>query len=356
MEELNLEEREVFSIVSQKFKFRTNTYYNSLIDWNDPNDPLRRIVIPDGDELINWGTLDASGEINYQPLEGLEYKYTDTALLLCNEVCGAYCRFCFRKRLFQDDNDEVKKDITAGLEYIRANSNINNVLLTGGDPLMLSNKRIKDILDRIMLIEHVKIIRFGTKMLAFDPVKISDNIELLEFLKDFSKHKKVYFMLHFNHPRELTQEAIQAVEAVQLCGITTVNQTPIIKGVNDNASVLSELFAELSFIGVLPYYVFSCRPTEGNYTYAVPIEEAYAIFIKARSENSGLAKTAKFIMSYELGKVEIIAKIDNRIFMKKHNWSDSSENEKILVLKSNPKAYWFSDYTKTEEKVEKGAD
>lgn len=209
---------------------------------------------------------------------------------------------------------------------------------------MQSNKRIIDILEKLKAIDHVKIIRFGTKMLAFDPLKISGNGELLEYLREFSNYKQIYFMLHFNHPRELTAEAIKAIKAVHFSGVTVVNQTPLIKGVNDNVKVLSTLFANLSFVGVLPYYVFNCRPTEGNYSYAVPVEEGYEIFTKARSENSGLAKMARFVMSHEKGKVEIIAKMDDKIIMKKHNWFDDSENEEILIYKSNPKAYWYDDY------------
>lgn len=349
MKELDSNEKQVFSKVSEQFKFRTNSYYNALIDWTDPNDPLRRVVIPDADELINWGTLDASDEIRYQPVEGLEHKYPNTALLLCNEVCGAYCRFCFRKRLFKDENDEVKKDVFAGIAYIQKHKGIDNVLLTGGDPLMLSNRRIMDILDRLKTIQHVKVIRFGTKMLGFDPLKISENKVLLDYLSDYSLHKKVYFMLHFNHPREMTSEALHAIQAIQTCGVITVNQTPIIRGVNDNVETMTQLFSDLSFAGVLPYYVFSCRPTAGNFTYAVPVEEAYAIFIKARSRNSGLAKTARFVMSYTDGKIEVIAKTGNKIYFKKHNWANSSENEELLVFPSNSKAYWFDDYLpKTE--------
>lgn len=334
--------------VSKKYTFRTNSYYNSLIDWDDKNDPLRRIVIPDEDELINWGTLDSSNEVNYQPVEALEHKYSSTALLLCNDVCGAYCRFCFRKRLFQEDNDEVQRDLSKAIAYIKNHKEINNVLLTGGDPLMMSNGRISSILNKLKDISHVKIIRIGTKMLAFNPFCIIENDELVDFFAAYSNFKKVYFMLHFNHPREITEEAILAIRKVQNAGIATINQTPIIKGVNDNEGLLSELLNTLSFLGVFPYYIFCCRPTAGNYTYAIPIEEGYRIFRNAVKNNSGLAKTPKFIMSHEKGKIEVVGLFDGKIMMRKHNWANEKENQEMMQYPSNPHAYWFEDYVASE--------
>ncbi|MDP6737271.1 MAG: KamA family radical SAM protein, partial [Nitrospinaceae bacterium] len=135
--QLRPDEREELEEVGQKFVFRSNDYYQSLIDWSDPEDPIRRIVIPDVRELDEWGQLDASNEEKYTKVKGLEHKYTSTALLLVNEVCAAYCRFCFRKRLFMNENEEVTKDVSEGIEYIRRHPEISNVLLTGGDPLIM---------------------------------------------------------------------------------------------------------------------------------------------------------------------------------------------------------------------------
>jgi len=142
-------EREEMQKVNDQFVFRTNDYYQSLIDWDDPNDPIKRIIMPDVEELNEWGELDASNEEKYTKVHGLEHKYTSTALLLVNEVCAAYCRFCFRKRLFMNENDEVTKDISAGLEYIKNNKEINNVLLTGGDPMILSTSKLEPIIQQL---------------------------------------------------------------------------------------------------------------------------------------------------------------------------------------------------------------
>ena len=331
--------------VNEQFVFRTNDYYQSLIDWNDPDDPIRRIVMPDIQELDDWGQLDASNEEKYTKVKGLEHKYTSTALLLVNEVCAAYCRFCFRKRLFMDENDEVTKDISEGLEYIRKHPEITNVLLTGGDPMIMSTSKLEPIIKQIREIDHVKIIRIGTKIPAFNPHKIVNDPSLHEMIKTYSKdEKKIYIMAHFNHPRELTEIAVKGLNMLMQSGAIVVNQTPLIKGVNDDPDVLAELFNRLSFIGVPPYYVFLCRPTLGNEPFAIPVEDGYEIFEAARSKCSGLAKRARLVMSHETGKVEVVGMSGGQVFFKYNRSADTENNGKFLAFDSNPGAYWFDDY------------
>jgi len=343
--QLSEAERSDLEKVNEEFVFRTNDYYQSLIDWNDPDDPIRRIVMPDIQELDDWGQLDASNEEKYTKVKGLEHKYTSTALLLVNEVCAAYCRFCFRKRLFMDENDEVTKDITEGLEYIREHKEITNVLLTGGDPMIMSTSKLEPIIKQIREIDHVKIIRIGTKIPAFNPHKIVNDPSLHEMIKTYSKdEKKIYIMAHFNHPRELTEIAVKGLNMLMQSGAIVVNQTPLIKGVNDDPDVLAELFNRLSFIGVPPYYVFLCRPTLGNEPFAIPVEDGYEIFEKARNKCSGLAKRARLVMSHETGKVEMVGMSDGQVFFKYNRSANVENNGKFLVFESNPDAYWFDDY------------
>lgn len=233
--ELSDAERQRLAPVTERFVFRTNEYYQGLIDWSDPQDPIRRIVIPDEAEAFEWGELDASGESAYTKVPGLEHKYADTALLLVNDVCGAYCRFCFRKRLFMDENDEVQKDISQGLAYIAEHPEINNVLLTGGDPLLLSSARLRDIFSRLREIPHVRIIRIGSKLPVFNPYRILNDDSLLEAIREHTLNdRKIHLMAHFNHPRELTDVALEGMNRLQKAGAVTVNQTPLIRGVNDD--------------------------------------------------------------------------------------------------------------------------
>ena len=348
--QLSGKEREEMQKVNDKFVFRTNDYYQSLINWDDPNDPIKRIIMPDVEELNEWGQLDASNEEKYTKVHGLEHKYTSTALLLVNEVCAAYCRFCFRKRLFMNENDEVTKDISEGLEYIRNNREINNVLLTGGDPLILSTSKLEPIIKKLREIDHVKIIRIGTKVPAFNPFRILNDPSLLEMFRKYSTNeKKVYVMAHFNHPRELTDKAVEGLNALMNSGVSLVNQTPLVKGVNDDPDVLTELFSKLSYIGVPPYYVFLCRPTLGNETYSVPVEKGYEIFEKARIRCSGLAKRARLVMSHESGKIEVIGMTQEQIFFKYLRAANPDNNARFLAFYRNTEADWFDDYKEASE-------
>jgi KamA family protein len=339
-------ERRKMLQVEERYAFRSNEYYNSLIDWNDPADPIRRIIMPDRDELQPWGQLDASGEHKYAWAPGLEHKYADTALLLVSDVCGGLCRFCFRKRLFMDGNKEVRKDVSEGLDYIRKHPEINNVLLTGGDPLLLSTSRLREIIGQLRAIDHVRIIRIGSKMPAFNPYRILNDSDLLQMLRTYSRPKKrIYLMSHFNHPRELTEEAIRALTLVKEAGVCIMNQTPLIRGVNDRPDTLSRLFNTLSYIGVAPYYVFQCRPTKGNAAYTVPIEEGYEIFAAALRKCSGLARRCRFTMSHVTGKVEVAGLTEDQIFFRYHRPADPEQNPgEIIACGRNPQGYWLDDY------------
>ncbi len=332
--------------VTNKFAFRTNDYYNSLINWEDPEDPIRKIVIPTHEELEVWGKLDASNEGKYTKVHGLEHKYPDTALLLVTDVCGIYCRFCFRKRLFMNDNDEVARDVSEGLEYISNHSEINNVLLTGGDPLILATFKLRKILESLAEVPHVRIVRIGSKMLAVNPFRIIDDPELLELFKWFNsiEDKQIYLMNHFNHPREFTNEAKQAVELVLKTGTAMTNQTPILKGINDRVDILRELLEELSFNGVTPYYLFQCRPTVGNKTYSTRIEDTIDLVSRVRSKMSGLGARVLYVMSHESGKIEIVGKTDEYIFFRYHRSAYPENNGKFMVFRRNPEAHWFDDY------------
>ncbi len=338
-------ERERIREVSKTFAFRANEYYLSLIDWEDPDDPIRRIIIPHSAELEQWGDLDPSGEKSYMKVPGLEHKYEHTAILLVNDVCGGFCRFCFRKRLFMRIEDEVMRDITPGIEYIRNHPELNNILVTGGDPLLLSTNKLARIIRALREIDHVRIIRIGSKIPAFDPFRILDDPPLLELLETNSTwDRKIYLMTHFNHPRELTEPAMKALHMVQRAGVITTNQTPLIHGVNDNPTVLGELLDRLSYIGVPPYYVFQCRPTQGNRHLAVPVERAFEIHEQAKMMGSGLAKRSRLVMSHRLGKIEVLGMSDEHVFFRFHRSANPLEKAYTAVYRRNPEAYWYDDY------------
>lgn len=340
--DLSPEDRELLKAVSERYVFRANDYYLRLIDWSDPKDPIRQLIIPRQEELNDWGKLDASNEAANTVEPGVQHKYRDTVLLLCNEVCGAYCRYCFRKRLFMNDNEEVSKDVTKGLAYIREHPEVSNVLLTGGDPLIMGTRRLTEIISALREIDHVRIIRIGSKMPAFNPFRITEDKELQEMLRKYSTpEKRIYVMCHFDHPRELTPEAREGLAVLRDCGVICVNQCPMIKGINDDPAVLAEMFRELSYIGCPQYYIFQGRPTAGNEPFEVPIVRAWEIFSDALVRESGLAGRARYAMSHASGKVEIMAVDARHIYLRYHRSKYPENQGKFFVCKRNDEAYWL---------------
>lgn len=350
VDQISSEEKKALEPVAEKFKFRANDYYMSLIDWNDPNDPIRKIIIPETGELEDFGKLDASNEESNYTVPGCQHKYQDTALLICNEVCGAYCRFCFRKRLFMDNNEEVVNDVTPGLDYIRAHPEITNVLLTGGDPLLMSTRKLENIIRPLREIDHVDIIRLGSKMPAFSPHRFVNDPELMEMLSRYSTpRKRIYVMAHFNVPNELTDLALEGLDLLMKAGVITLNQTPILKDINDDPSVLADLMHRLSVIGVSPYYFFQCRPTEGNKPYEIPMVQSFELLEEAKMRVSGLARRARLVMSHELGKIEMVGLTDRNIYLRFLRARNSEDEGRFMVFHRDDDACWLEDLVPVDE-------
>lgn len=348
------EKRNILSKITDKFVFRINDYYLSLINWDDPEDPIYKLIIPREKELDEYGRWDASDEhLNYVA-PGCQHKYGTTALLLVSEVCGAYCRFCFRKRLFRNDIKETSMDVKPGVEYIKNNPQINNVLLTGGDSLILATRKIKQILEMLRQIPHVKIIRFGSKLPAFNPMRIYEDDELLETLATYSRpDAKIYVMAHFNHPRELTPEAYKGIKALQSANVIIVNQTPILRGINSDPNVFGELLDKLSWAGVTPYYVFQNRPVAGNADFVLPFKDAYNVIEAAKAKTSGLGKRLKYVMSHTSGKIEILAVRDGKIYLKYHQARHPDYYGHFMELECPDDAAWFDDLPGSQEILKK---
>jgi lysine 2,3-aminomutase len=350
VEGLPIGDRDALQPVSGRFKFRTNDYYLSLIDWNNPADPIRRIIIPDVAELDSFGELDASDEDANYVAPGCQHKYPHTAVLLCNEVCGGYCRFCFRKRLFMEENNEAVNDVSEGIAYIRDNPQITNVLLTGGDPLLMSTRKLENIIRPLRDIGHVQIIRIGSKMLAFNPHRIIDDPELPAMLARYStRRKRIYVMTHFNVVEEITDSTALAADLLVKAGVVLSNQSPILRGINDRPTALKDLMQRLSFIGIPPYYFFQCRPTVGNMSFVVPLVEAYEILEKAKCEVSGLAKRVRLVMSHSRGKIEIVAVTESHIYAKIHRARFPEDEGLFMVFHRDNDAYWLDDLVPSEE-------
>ncbi|MCY9514156.1 KamA family radical SAM protein [Paenibacillus apiarius] len=342
-------ERKRLKEITQKFVFRVNDYYLNLIDWNDPDDPIRKLVIPNTGELQEYGRWDASDEDTNYVVPGCQHKYGTTALLIVSEVCGAYCRYCFRKRLFRNDVKEAMSDVNPGLAYIAEHPEINNVLLTGGDSLILATPKLRMILECLRAIPHVKIIRLGSKLPVFNPMRIYEDEQLLETIREFSTpDNRIYVMAHINHPREITPEAKRGFEALHQAGAIVVNQTPVLRGINDNAEVLGELLDKLSWAGVTPYYFFINRPVAGNSEFVLPLQDVYRLVEEAKSKTSGLGKRVRLSMSHTSGKIEILAIEDGKAYLKYHQSRDGNYG-KFMVLDCPDDAAWFDDMPGNEQ-------
>lgn len=344
--QLTDEEVQALSNVETEYAFRVNDYYLGLVDWDNPEDPLRKLVIPQVAELDDWGELDASREADYTVARGTQHKYPHTALLLVAETCDSYCRYCFRKRLTMRKSDEIAVDVREGIEYIAAHPEITNVLLTGGDPMTLATGRLEKIIGSLREIEHVNIIRIGTKVLAFNPFRFLEDQRLLEMLDRYSTpEKRIYIMSHFSHPREITEPAVKAVNELLTRGVIITNQCPLIHGVNDDSDTLARLYRKLSSIGVPPYYLFQGRPTRGNAIFEVPIVQAWKMFQEALTQVSGLGRRARLAMSHHTGKIEIMGVDERHIFLRYHRAADPADNGRILVCERDDLAVWLDDLT-----------
>ena len=240
---LNLSTKELKQLekIVQVHPMRVSAYYLSLINWKDPKDPIRQMAIPSLDELNLEGFYDTSGEAENTKMPGLQHKYAQTALILATNRCAMYCRHCFRKRLIGLPSEEILSRFDDAADYISNHDEINNVLISGGDPLVLSNEIIERFLKTLMEIDHIDFIRFGSRVPVTLPSRLNDPALLALFRKYSRLDKRIYVVTQFNHPREITPQSISAVNNLLKSGVLVNNQTVLLKSVNDDSSTLSSL-------------------------------------------------------------------------------------------------------------------
>jgi lysine 2,3-aminomutase len=343
--DLSPNEKEQLEQVVQIHPMRVSPYYVSLINWNDPHDPIRKIAVPSFEELNLEGFYDTSGEAENTKMPGLQHKYSETALILATNRCATYCRHCFRKRLVGLPTDELIKRFEEAAEYVEKHGEINNVLISGGDPFVLSNEVIERFLEMLTKIEHLSFIRFGSRTPVTLPSRLSDP-ELLGLFKKYSQmDKRLYVVTQFNHPREITPQSVSAVSNLINAGILFSNQTVLLRGVNDNPETLATLMNRLVSIGVTPYYVFQCRPVKRvKHYFQVPICEGVRIVEKAKANCNGHSKRFKYIMSHKTGKVEILGIMNGEIYFKYHEAKDRGNLGVMFKRRVDEKAGWLDDF------------
>ena len=346
---LSKQEEKLLKKVADFHPMSITKYYLSLINKQDKNDPIKKLIIPSVEELNQEGSYDPSDEKSNTKQVGLQHKYKQTALILCTNECTAYCRHCFRKRMVGLSNKERLKRFDLAVSYIKKHKEIDNVLITGGDSLALETHVIEKFLNKLSTIPHVKYIRFGTRVPVVFPDRILDDKRLLQVMKKYSKKKQIHIVTHFNHPREITKKSIAGIKKILDANILIYNQTVLLRGINDNPKLLASLLNQLIDIGILPYYVFQCRPVKRvKEHFSVPLYKGYQIFEAAKKKIKAhiLCKRLKYIMSHKTGKVEMIGVLDDEIYFKYHQAKNPNNLGKFFKRKLNKTAAWLDELKK----------
>ena len=261
-------------------------HFLSQMDVDDPQDPLRLQVVPSAKESEedDWQRRDPLGEEDHEVVPNLVHRYPDRVLLLVTDRCASYCRFCTRKRLVGQGPTPTLDDLEEALRYIEGHDEVHEVILSGGDALMLTDAKLEKIFSRLRQITHVQIIRLATRMLAFVPDRITDT--LLDVIR---AHHPIYVLSHFNHPRELSPKAAAAIERLVDAGVPVLNQTVLLRDVNDHEDTLRELFRHLTRLRARPYYLHQCDLAPGTRDFRVPLARAMEIVGNLRGHLSGLS-------------------------------------------------------------------
>ncbi|WP_455393122.1 KamA family radical SAM protein [[Eubacterium] cellulosolvens] len=337
--------------IIERHPMRITRYYMSLIDWDDPNDPIKKIAVPSIEELNLSGSYDTSGEKESTKLPGLQHKYQQTALILSTSRCAMYCRYCFRKRLVGLQTHEILKRFNEAVEYIKKHPEINNVLISGGDPFILPTNIIKRFLHTLSDISHLDFIRFGTRVPVTFPQRIYDDPEFLDLLNKYStSDRRIYVVTQFNNPKEITPESKTAVDEILKTGVILNNQAVLLKGINDNPEILVTLQNKLVSIGINPYYLFQCRPVRRVKRYfSVPLYRGYQIVEESKKRLCGLGKRFKYIMSHRTGKIEIVGIMGNEIYFKQHQARNPMNIGKFFKRELNHTAVWLDELDTVNE-------
>lgn len=285
---LTAEEKAGCAFANRKLAMAITPYYFNLVDTEDADCPIRRQVIPRAGEMYTAPEemLDPVGEENTKPVDGLVHRYPDRVLFLVTDQCAAYCRYCTRSRLVSNAQDyNFHPEFEAGLKYIEEHSEIRDVLLSGGDPLLLNDRKIDYLLQRLRAIPHVEFIRFGSRIPVFMPQRITPKL-----CEVFKKHGPIWMSIHANHPKECTHELRDACERLT-CegGVVIGNQSVLLKGVNDSVEIMRSLIHRLLMMRVRPYYIYQCDLITGSQHFRTEVKTGIEIIKGLRGHTTGYA-------------------------------------------------------------------
>ncbi len=285
---LNLTDSEKKALSSPGlFRVDITPYYISLIDPDNPDDPVRRQIVPTASELVPFTAQmeDSLAEDRHSPVPGLVHRYPDRVLMLVTTQCASYCRYCTRSRIVGDPTATFSRaEFEMQIEYLKRTPQVRDVLLSGGDPLVLAPKILEEILTRLREIPHVEIVRIGSRVPVFLPMRVTP--ELTDMLQKFHP---LWMNIHVNHPNEITAELAEACDRLTRAGIPLGNQAVLLAGVNDNVHIQRELVQKLVRIRVRPYYMYQCDLVDGAGHFRTPVAKGIEIMEGLRGHTSGYA-------------------------------------------------------------------
>jgi lysine 2,3-aminomutase len=295
------EEASAITELARRFRFVITPYFASLMDPNDSNCPIRKQVVPQPVERLDpAGLADPLDEVAHSPVKNVIRVYGDRIAFCVNNECALYCRYCLRKRMVGDEDWAMqKRELETALDWIAKTPEIRDVLLTGGDPLIFSDRKLEWLLTRLREIPHVELIRLGTRLPVTLPFRVTDSLcRMLE------KFHPIWLNTHFNHPAELTADAAEACDRLLRAGIPVGNQSVLLRGVNDTPEIMKSLCETLVRMRVRPYYVYQAQLLEGTQHFRVPIEDGLEIFKQMRGRTSGFA-IPQYVLDTPHGKVPL---------------------------------------------------
>ena len=319
---LTPEERAGTILAGKKLALGITPHFFNLIDREDPDCPIRRQVVPRIEESTTASDemQDPCGEDSNMPVPGLVHRYPDRVLLLVTDRCASYCRYCTRSRVVSGAGEqELTMDLEGAFAYLQKHPEVRDVLLSGGDPLLLSDSKLDAILTRLRQIPTIEFIRIGTRIPIFLPQRITT--DLLNVLK---KHHPLWMSVHSNHPKELTQEVRLALGRLADAGIPLGNQSVLLKGVNDRADTLKSLFHKLLLCRVRPYYLYQCDLISGSAHLRTTIREGQEIMEQLRGHTTGYAVPTYVVDGpggggkIPIGPNYIVGMADNRVILKNY--------------------------------------
>ena len=270
-----------------KLALAITPYFFNLVDRNDPDCPIRKQVIPRGDEMVvsSGEMLDSLGEDEHSPVPGLVHRYPDRVLFLVTDRCAAYCRYCTRSRLVSNASGyDFHPEFDRQIAYIESHPEIRDVLLSGGDPLLFSDDKLEQLLARLRAIPHVEFLRIGTRIPIFLPQRITP-----EFCAMVKKFHPLFISIHSNHPRELTTEVREALGRLADAGIPLGNQSVMLKHVNDDVTVMKAHVQKLLMCRVRPYYIYQCDLISGSSHLRTTVQKGLEIMEGLRGHTTGYA-------------------------------------------------------------------